>query len=262
MNYQTLRVRFEVSKPDGDEDICFLQLYRPEANNTINDQMVKECIQVIEGCYHRAKIVVIEGLTDVFCFGADFQGMANSLGTSVSSGEQGPERLYNLWHMLTSGPFVSIAHVKGRVNAGGVGFVTACDLAVADSRAYFSLSELLFGLMPACVFPFLMRRMGFQRAHVMTLMTHPISAKQAQDFGLIDNCSENSETQMHQYLQRLCRLNKVAIQRYKNYISTLDDSLLTAKPYALAANREVFTEPENLKKIARYVNCGKFPWED
>ena len=64
--YDTIQVRF-------DEDICYLKIYRPEANNTINDRLVEECTQALKECEESAKIVVLEGLPEVFCFGADFQ---------------------------------------------------------------------------------------------------------------------------------------------------------------------------------------------
>ena len=72
MSYQTIRVRFE-------EPICFLQFYRPEANNTINDLLIEECRLVLEACEDSITVVILEGLPDVFCFGADFQGIHASL---------------------------------------------------------------------------------------------------------------------------------------------------------------------------------------
>ena len=57
------------------------------------------------------------------------------------------------------------------------------------------------------------------------------------------------------------RLGKQGIARYKRYASTLDGELAAAKPKALAANIEVFSDAGNIEKIARYVKTGKFPWE-
>ncbi|MBD3314593.1 MAG: enoyl-CoA hydratase/isomerase, partial [Chitinivibrionales bacterium] len=156
---ETLRVRY-------DQDICFIQMHRPEANNTINDRMVEEFGTVLEECTEKAKVVVLEGLPEVFCFGADFKGIKENL-ERRGDHEQDPEPLYNVWRRLVAGPYISIAHVRGKANAGGIGFVAACDIVVCDETAVFSLSELLFGLMPACVLPFLIRRMGYAHANYM-----------------------------------------------------------------------------------------------
>lgn len=52
--YQTLRVGF-------DADICTIQIHRPQANNTINNQLIRELREVLEECERDAKVVVLEG---------------------------------------------------------------------------------------------------------------------------------------------------------------------------------------------------------
>jgi polyketide biosynthesis enoyl-CoA hydratase PksH len=251
--YKTIRVQFQ-------ESICFLQIDRPEANNTINAQLIAECNDVLTACEESASVVVLRGSPEVFCFGADFKAIA---GTSGKAHEQddGPEPLYDLWLRLATGPYVTVSHVRGKANAGGMGFVAASDIVLADETAQFSLSELLFGLYPACVLPFLIRRIGYQKAHYLTLMTQPISAKQAWEWGLVDAFEPVSEALLRRHLQRLRRLSKVAIQRYKTYISRISVPLQNLKPLAVAANLEIFSDAGNLQAITRYVEQGIFPWE-
>nr|DAC82033.1 TPA_exp: enoyl-CoA hydratase [Kiritimatiellota bacterium] len=252
--YQTIQVRF-------DGPVCYLQIHRPEANNTINDILVEECLQLLEVYEDSINVLVLEGLPEVFCFGADFQGLQQEA-ASGQEREQNPEPIYDLWLKLATGPYITIAHVRGKANAGGIGFVAACDIVLADETAVFSLSELLFGLLPACVLPFLIRRMGFQKSHYMTMMTQPVSVQQAQSWGLVDAYEASSENLLRKHLLRLRRLSKAGILRYKRYMSKLDDSLIRMKSEAMSANLEVFTDKENLAKIARYVETGSFPWEE
>jgi polyketide biosynthesis enoyl-CoA hydratase PksH len=251
---ETLRVRFE----DG---ICFAQIHRPEANNTINEKLIRDFNEVIGEYRTRAKVLVIEGLPEVFCFGADFQEL--SAGSASGEPERGhdPGALYDLWQELAAGDFISIARVQGKANAGGVGFVAACDIVLCDETAVFSLSELLFGLMPACVLPFLIRRIGHAKANYMTLMTTPITAREALDWGLVDACAENSEILLRKHLARLRRLDKTAIRRYKRYMGRLADFTRASKDAALEANLEVFLDAANRERIARFVATGQFPWE-
>src|SRR6185503_19576776 len=122
--------------------------------------------------------------------------------------------MYDLWLRMATGPYVTIAHVRGTANAGGVGFVAASDIVLADETAQFSLSEMLFGLMPACVMPFLIRRIGFQRAHYMTLMTQPISVNQAYGWNLVDAHEKLSDALLKRHLMRLKCLSKNSIVRY------------------------------------------------
>jgi polyketide biosynthesis enoyl-CoA hydratase PksH len=172
-----------------------------------------------------------------------------------------PEALYDLWLRLATGPFVTIAHVRGRANAGGIGFVAASDIVLADEGARFSLSELLFGLYPACVLPFLVRRVGFQRAHYLTLTTQPITARQACEWGLVDAIDEQGHTALRRHLQRLRRLSKPAIRRYKTYMRGLERQLVDSRALAVQGNREIFGDAHNLQAISHYVATGVFPWE-
>jgi polyketide biosynthesis enoyl-CoA hydratase PksH len=252
MNYQTIQVRFQ-------EPVCFIQINRPESNNTINDLLIEEISQVLTLCEESITIIVLEGLPEVFCFGADFQSIPAAAGGQQAG--EGPEPLYNLWLKLANGPFITIAHVRGKANAGGIGFVAASDIVIADQTAQFSLSELLFGLFPACVLPFLIRRVGFQKAHYLTLMTQPVPVQQAFAWGLVDAYDTDSDSLLRKHLLRLRRLSKSGITRYKRYMSELYDLLLQSKQAALAANREIFSDPHNLEGIIRYVETGKFPWE-
>lgn len=248
-DYRTIRVRY-------DGDICFLQLHRPDAQNAINNRMIAECMDVLDRCEHAAKIVVLQGLPDVFCFGADFSDIAEKPDALIDS-----DAIYGLWHRLATGPYITIAHVQGKVNAGGIGFVAASDIAICDENVPFSLSELLFGLIPACVLPFLARRIGTPKAYYMTLMTQPVTAQQAFSWGLVDAIGANTDTLVRKHLLRLRCLNKASVARYKSYAATLDDTLAAARPGAVRVSIEMFADPENRRKIARYVDTGKFPWE-
>lgn len=253
MSYKAIKVRFQ-------EKICYLQLYRPKADNTINEQLVEECHQVLELCEESIIAVVLEGVPDVFCSGADFNDIHNEV-KSENNRQLRAEPLYELWQKLATGPYVTVAHVRGKVNAGGMGFVAACDIVLADQSAKFGLSELLFGIFPACVMPFLIRRIGFQKAHYLTLTGQSIPVMQAQRWGLVDDYEDQSDSLLHKHLLRLSRLSKLSILRYKNYMRDLYDSIQQSKPLALTANREVFSDPQILKGIEQFVENRIFPWE-
>ncbi len=251
--YSTVQTRRE-------GEVCYLQIHRPQANNTIDDTLVAECAAVLRDCDGWAKIVVLEGLPEVFCFGADLHSVGKAAARQCTP-EQGAQALYALWLHFKRGPFISIAHVRGKANAGGVGFAAACDLVLCEEEATFSLSELLFGLVPACVLPFLIERVGRARAHTMTLMTQPVSGRQAREWGLADACGDNSKQLLRTHLLRLRLLPKDGIARYKRYMGALDDFLELSGPKAVACNVEAFTDPVNLAKIERYAQTGKFPWD-
>ncbi len=253
MDYETLQVSF-------DKGVCRVRLDRPEAQNAIDDRMIVELDDVFSRCEGRGTtapvtILVLEGASTVFCAGGDFQALA------AANEVADPEPLYRLWQRMASGPFVSISLVRGRVNAGGMGFVAAADIVLADRSAIFSLSELLFGIFPACVLPFLVRRIGLQKAHYLTLMTRPFTVDEALTCGLVDALDDDAEALLRRHLLRLQKLSQPAIARYKAYLGNLAGQLEVVKPAALEANRMLFADPTVQLNIRRYVEESKFPWE-
>jgi polyketide biosynthesis enoyl-CoA hydratase PksH len=254
MDYETLQVNF-------DKGICRVRLDRPAAQNGIDARMIVELDDVFSRCEGRdmaapVAILVLEGTPSVFCAGGDFQALAST--SEVAD----PEPLYRLWQRMAAGPFVSISLVRGRVNAGGMGFVAAADIVLADRSAVFSLSELLFGIFPACVLPFLVRRIGLQKAHYLTLMTRPFSVDEALSYGLVDALDDDAEVLLRRHLLRLQKLSQPAVARYKTYLGGLAGQLEVLKPAALEANRTLFADPEVQLNIRRYVEEAKFPWEN
>jgi polyketide biosynthesis enoyl-CoA hydratase PksH len=252
LNYETIRISVQ-------ETIWFITLDRTDANNAINERLIIECLDALDQARSSATVVVLQGSPLHFCTGADFAEEAERDDALADRNRQ-PELLYRLFLDLATGPYVTVAHVRGKTNAGGMGLVAAADIVLADRNATFSLSELLFGLYPACVLPFLVRRCGFQRANYMTLMTMPFSASEALRFGLVDAEGE-SEVLLHRHLTRLRCLRKTGITRYKRYMNDLAGSLASAEPLAVAGNHEVFGDPENRELIRRYVAHGILPWE-
>lgn len=240
--------------------VCHLRFDRPEANNAINARLVAECHAALDVHAAESSVVVLSGHAETFCFGADFAELAH--GTDPRFADYaGPGPMYDLWQRLATGPFVTVAFVRGKVNAGGMGFIGASDIVLADTTARFSLSELLFGLYPACVMPFLQRRIGFQRTHYLTLSTQPIDVATAAAWGLVDVAEEQGEALLRRHLRQLGRLSKTAVARYKTYAADVGPALSSLRDRAIAGNLEVFNDDANRRAIARYISDGLFPWE-
>lgn len=241
-------------------DVCFIQLNRFQEKNTINAQMISEIEEALDLYEEECKIFVFEGNEEYFCFGADFNAI-NEEGKSNRTSEQNPGRLFDLWKRMTCSSCIMIAHVRGSVNAGGVGFVCACDIVIASESATFSLSELLFGLMPAMVLPFLIQKIGSGHSRYMTLSTKPISAKTACEWGLVDICSEQSSSVLRQHLARMTKIPKDGVAHLKSYMDQLSGIDEHVRQKAIHANLEVFSDPTNLNRIYEFTQKGIYPWE-
>jgi enoyl-CoA hydratase/carnithine racemase len=88
--------------------------------------------------------------------------------------------------LLGTSPAPTIACVEGVAAGGGVGLAAACDLVLAGPEARFSLPEARFGLIPATIAPYLLRRLTPARFRALALSLRAIGADEGLTLGLVD----------------------------------------------------------------------------
>jgi methylglutaconyl-CoA hydratase len=79
----------------------------------------------------------------------------------------------------------TVARVHGPAIAGGMGLVSACDIAVATSDVVFATSEVKLGIIPSAIGPYVIAAIGERQARRYFLSAERISAERALDLGLI-----------------------------------------------------------------------------
>lgn len=246
MKYETITV----SQKDNIMTVIFNR-------STINSLFLTELNDCIDSMGNDISVVIFKSGCREFCTGADFSEISNESyepGRSIS-----PESLWEFYYKIAFGSFISVAYADGRVNAGGMGIIAACDVVISSAKSTYSLSEMLFGLIPACVFPFLIRKIGERHSNFLALTTKPVSAEQALEFGLIDQCAENAEPLLLRILSRLKIINKKTVVRYKKFLCQMSD-INNYRGSAIETNRLVFSDEENIEKIRDYIKYGTFPW--
>jgi methylglutaconyl-CoA hydratase len=95
-------------------------------------------------------------------------------------------RLADLFWDIYSFPKPTISQVNGAAIGGGTGFVAVADIAVAARSAIFSFSEVKIGVVPACISPYVIKRVGEGRAREFFLTGERLSADRALEAGLIN----------------------------------------------------------------------------
>jgi len=235
---------------------------RPDRGNSINSALISELGAALDlaermpGC----RTLVLEGVPGLFCTGMDFQEVAtnSNLGAPEVAGVSGYMMLLK---RFTLSPRIIVCRLDGKVIAGGVGLVAASDIVISTERTEFSLSEALWGLLPCCVIPFLIRRVGFQKAYFMTLTTKPISASEAQAIHLVDELTDHLDESLRKLTLRLNLLDDKTIVDLKNYFQKVSGITLEMEQTATAETARLTAQPHVRRNIANYVNHGAFPWE-
>jgi enoyl-CoA hydratase/carnithine racemase len=121
----------------------------------------------------------VEGATaDVFCLGLALDDAAG--------GVADVQRFAEILLALHRSPKPLLAVVDGCAIGGGLGLAAACDWVLATDRASFALPELLWGLVPAMIWPVLSLRMAPHTARRWAIAARSRPAAEAEAAGLVD----------------------------------------------------------------------------
>ena len=110
----------------------------------------------------RALFLRAEGKT--FCAGGDLKHMRSTGDYTHEENEAEALVLSGLFEEVRSFPRPVIALVGGPCYGGGVGLISACDMAFALPTCKFVLSEVKLGVIPATISPFVLARIGASAA--------------------------------------------------------------------------------------------------
>lgn len=240
--------------------LATLTINRAAARNTLPRRLVELMGQTLDDLEAdlACRIIVVRGAPGVFCTGMDFQ---DNIGCSESDSEIATAGYMTLLRRLSTIERVTVAVVDGQAIGGGVGIAAACDLVVATSRSSFALPEVLWGLLPACVLPFLIRRVGFQKAYAMALTAQTVTAPQAERCGLVDVLSDEPDQWLRQFAVRESRVNANAIGELKRYAYAIWGFESGDEQRAVALSARLGLSPEVRRGLLDFVENRRFPWE-
>src|SRR5581483_439455 len=175
-----------------------LTLNRPDRLNSFNLAMHGEVRQLLETLARDStlRVLVLTGAGRGFCAGQDLgdRAVRSSGDAPIDLGESIEHRYKPLVLALRRLPVPVIAAVNGVAAGAGANIALACDLVIAARSATFIQSFAKLGLVPDCGGTwFLPRLVGEARARGLALLGDKLSAEQAQDWGLIWRCVEDSE---------------------------------------------------------------------
>lgn len=168
-----------------------ITLNRPERMNSFTDEMHRALFAALEAARDGARrAVLLTGAGRGFCAGQD-------LGDRDPSKMDGPPDLGQtvrafyapLVRLIRSLDCPVICAVNGVAAGAGANLALACDMVLAAESARFIQSFARVGLIPDTGGSWhLPRLLGEARAKGLALTADPLSARQAEDWGLIWKC--------------------------------------------------------------------------
>ena len=205
---------------ERDESIARITLNRPDRLNSFTAAMhdeLKNALDEIDDC----RVLILTGAGRGFCAGQDLNDRAVSNGRPVDLG-QTVETCWNpLIRKLTSMNQPVIARVNGVAAGAGANIALACDLVVAGRSAKFIQSFAAIGLIPDSGGTWVLPRLvGQARALGLALTGEPLSAEEAEEWGMIWKCVDDEmlDAEVHSLAQKLASLPPLGLAATKDMI--------------------------------------------
>ncbi|MHA1127865.1 MAG: enoyl-CoA hydratase-related protein [Alphaproteobacteria bacterium] len=185
MSYET--IRFEVS-----DNIATLTLNRPDVMNGLNAKMRAEITQAVLSAGALARVLVITGEGRGFCSGQDLGDRTNPSEINLESTLK--DEYEPMLRAIYDCPIPTISAVNGPAAGAGANLALAADVVIATETAFFLQAFSRIGLIPDAGGTYwLPRQMGFAKAMGAALFADKITARQADDWGMIWECVADAD---------------------------------------------------------------------
>ncbi|MCX6251919.1 MAG: enoyl-CoA hydratase-related protein [Bacteroidetes bacterium] len=257
-NYETIETKIY-------DKIFTLTLNRPEVHNAFNETMLLEltdCFEQVET--EDVLCVIIRGRGKSFCAGVDLNWMKNVKRNSYEQNYQESLLLSKCFYTIYTCPKPTIAIVHGTALGGANGLLTACDLAYCTEDTIFSLSEVKIGIVPACISPYIIKRIGEFGARELMLTGRRINGKEAEGFHLVNRSFPAG--QLEEYVSSVISLLKTsgpeAMRHCKNLIHEVSNNLTLAEAYDYTAKiiAEIRASEEGQEGMNAFLEKRKPGW--
>jgi methylglutaconyl-CoA hydratase len=165
-------------------------LARPGVRNALDETMIDELRDVLDHLAtipdpEQMRLLLLAGEGKVFCAGADIGYMKRVGAKSLEESIEDAKGLASLFYKLADFPTPVIAVVQGAAIGGGLGLTVCSDYVLAEETAVFATSEVLLGIVPGVISPYIVRKIGLAAAAPLMLTGRGIEAREAAASGLV-----------------------------------------------------------------------------
>jgi methylglutaconyl-CoA hydratase len=247
--------------------VATLTLNRPRKGNALTATMNSLLLDLLKQLESDpdVRVIVLTGAGKFFCTGMDLSMAASSSSTkeevkqSFINGLQVFETLYRF-------PKPVIARINGPCLGGGVGLVFTTDIRVIHQDAYFALTEVKRGIIPAIISQYIVPELGSQKTREYMLTGRRISAQEASPFlSTVVSTPDQLDNQVRAYADMLLESAPGAMANIKRLVDTVSsggeaERALRIRDGVQKAYLEMMQSEEAAYGIMSFVTKKKADW--
>lgn len=249
------------------QQVATVTLNRPEIHNAFDDLMINELWDVFQDISRRddVRVVVLTGQGKSFCAGADLNWMRRVKDYAFEDNLKESLQLAECLYTIYSCPKPTIARVNGAAIGGGTGLVVVTDIAIAADVAKFSFSEVKIGVVPACISPYVVRKVGEGKCREFFLTGERLTAEKALEIGLVNQVVPLAQLEqaVEERIEQLLSSGPGALATCKELLQKVPQmSFEEAKNYTAEVIASLRISAEGQEGMAAYLEKRKPAWTE
>ncbi len=257
--YQTIETEFR-------DRVLTIWLNRPDVHNAFNETMLRELISCFDGLKPGEVLcVVLRGRGKSFCAGVDLIWMKAVAANSYEKNYEESLLLSQCFFTIYTCPVPTIAMVQGVALGGANGLLASCDLAYCAETTMFSLSEVKIGIIPACISPYVVKRVGEYGTRELMLTGRRIGGKEAESFRLVNKsvAPEELERTVEEVISHLRTSGPNAMSQGKKLIYEVSNQLSLEEAYEYTARMiaDIRASEEGQEGMKAFLEKRKPNWQ-
>ena len=167
-----------------DDGVAVVTMNRPDVMNALNSQMRAEITHAVRQAGEEARCVVLTGTGRAFCSGQDLADRGNAANLDLERTLR--DEYVPMLRAVVDSPVPTISAVNGAAAGAGANLALVADVVIATESAFFSQAFTRIGLIPDAGGTWaLPRQMGLAKAMGAALFAEKITARQADQWGMI-----------------------------------------------------------------------------
>ena len=247
-----------------DQGVLTIWLNRPDVHNAFDETMLRELTECFESLDNSVLCVILRGRGKSFCAGVDLHWMKAASQNSYEQNYTESLLLSKCFLSIYHCPKPTLAVVHGVALGGANGLLSACDLAYCTDDATFSLSEVKIGIVPACISPYVIKRVGEYGARELMLTGRRIKGKEAEHFRLVNKSvpAEMLDEALAEVIALLRTSGPKAMSQCKTLIHDVANklSLMEAYDYTARMIAEIRASEEGQEGMNAFLEKRKPNW--
>lgn len=221
MNYRIIKI-------ERNSRVAIVKFNRGPGVNALSMELMKELIGAALAFDEdiETSVVILTGSKESFTGGIDLkdpellEAMNADIGVRRKLLSYGP-KMCAAWESMAP---VTIAAIEGHCIGGGVALGVSCDFRIAGKSAFFKIPELNLGMnMSWQSLPRLTHLVGPARAKQMVILAERVLAKQAMEWGLVQEVVEdgNALKVAMEIAEKIAKMPPLPVKMTKKTINSL-----------------------------------------